>query len=133
MNWKEFTESEWQDYAKSWLIGLINTESSNSGASIIMLNFMGSAEENWKFIMCAFEFAKTDDELGHIASGPLEHFIGKFGTDYIDKIEELANNDSRFNRLLTGVWKHLSEDDIWNRIRVLQKKVVDPLPEYRDE
>jgi len=133
MDWKDLTEKDWKDYAQGWLTEITSPESGNYGESILMLNFMGSAEENWKFIKVAFELAKTDDELGHIAAGPLEHFMGKFGTDYIDEIEELADNDSKFNRLLTGVWKHLTDDTIWDRIRILQKRVANPLPEYQGE
>jgi len=133
MDWKNFTEKDWKEYARNWLIKVIDSESENSDTGILILNFMGSAEENWKFIICALELANTDAELGHLAAGPLEHFIGKFGEEYIDRIEELAEKDLKFNRLLTGVWKHLSVNDVWNRIKILQKRITNPLPEYSNE
>lgn len=133
MSWEEYTDNDWENYAKGWLLSLTSPDSEDVGQSIIMLNFMGSAEDNWKFILCAFEFADTDDKLGHIAAGPLEHFISKHGKEYIDIIEELAIKDPKFNRLLTGVWKHMTDEKIWNRVKVLQKRVNNPLVEYRED
>lgn len=133
MDYQNYTANEWNQFAANWLHAMSNSDQGEIGQRIVMLNFMGSAKDNWKFILHAFELADSDEMLGHIAAGPLEHFISKHGPEYINLIEELAIKDSRFNRLLTGVWKHLAEEEVWNRIRILQKKINNPLKEYIDE
>ena len=51
-----------------------------------------------------------------IAAGPLEDLIAGYGAIYINRVEELARKNPRFNYLLGGVWKNSSSEDIWERV-----------------
>ena len=50
-----------------------------------MMNFTARPEHQWQFILAAVVHA-SDDELGHIAAGPVEHLLGKHGEKYIEKV-----------------------------------------------
>jgi hypothetical protein len=41
----------------------------------------------------------------------------------IDRVEELARKNPRFNYLLGGVWKNMMTDDIWFRVEKARLKV----------
>ena len=64
----------------------------------------------------------SDDELGHIAAGPMEHLLGKHGDKYIEKVEQRAEADPRFARMLAGVWKYVMSDHVWARVEALKAK-----------
>lgn len=59
------------------------------------------------FIQAAVEQARSDDELGAIAAGPLEHLLGHHGDRYIDAVEQLASISTPFARILTGMNKYI--------------------------
>src|SRR5271155_3899306 len=44
-------------------------------------------------------------ELGRLGAGPLEDFLNELGPEYIDVIEQLAAKNSRFRKVLKGVWQ----------------------------
>ena len=109
MDWDKLSDNDWNEFAKHWLADMTNNSSNGEySQSLLMLNFMGSSEANWKFIQTTINHAISDEELGHLAAGPLEHFISKHGKDYTDQIERVANSNEKFERLLTGVWQHLT-------------------------
>jgi hypothetical protein len=57
--------------------------------------------------------------------------LGRFDHEAIERVENQARQDPRFLRTLTGVWKHAMSDAVWARVRALQARVPDPLPECR--
>ncbi len=77
-------------------------------------------EENhqaaWEFVTRSFERKMSDKAFAVLAAGALEDLLSDFGTLYIDRIEQLARKNSRFNHLLGGVWKSSIADDVWDRI-----------------
>lgn len=97
-----------------------------SGA-VVLMNFTHPPEDQWAFIKAAVDAARSEDELGHIAAGPLEHLLGHHGSSYIDAIEDLARHNAKFARTTTGVWRYMMTDDIWARVQVIQKS-AEPLP-----
>jgi hypothetical protein len=76
----------------------------------------GDSEMLWQFIMAAYKRDLSDLVLANLAAGPVEDLIANFGAKYIDRIEELARQDPRFNQLLGGVWKRGGPGDIWDRV-----------------
>jgi hypothetical protein len=74
----------------------------------------------WKFILAAYsrDLGKADADF---AAGPLEDLLSQHGDKFIDRIEELALRDARFNFLLGGVWKHWTTDDVWQRIEAVRR------------
>jgi hypothetical protein len=91
------------------------------------MNFTATAEQQWAFIQAAVEQARSDDELGAIAAGPLEHLLGHHGDQYIGPAENLASASTSFARTLTGVNKYMMSESTWARVRKMQQAVVAPL------
>lgn len=74
-------------------------------------------EAVWEFIIRSFEREMSDRALAFLASGAVEDLLADFGEIYIDRIEELARKNPRFNYLLGGVWKNGMTDDVWTRVQ----------------
>lgn len=128
--WNALTESDWDMFAAAWINDLRGASSgsdSDVGQSVVMMNFTSTAEHQWRFLSAAMNHAESDDEFGHIAAGPLEHLLSKHGEDYIALIEERAASDPKFARMVTGAWKHMMTDDIWQRVQAIQAKCPNPL------
>lgn len=96
-------------------------------AAITMMTFASPPEDQWEMILEALRQAKDAEDLGHIAAGPIEGLLGRFGAESIGWVEREAASNPKFARALTGVWKYLMSDEIWARVQALQGKVRDPL------
>lgn len=122
--WDKLSDDDWSRFARGWieeLRGASATDEHDIRQSVVMMNFTARPEHQWRFILAALRFAE-DDELGHIAAGPLEHLLGRFGDQYIDQVERMAESDSKFAKTICGVWRYMMADDIWERIQALQSK-----------
>src|SRR5689334_18962570 len=98
--WATLTASDWDSFAKAWIEELRGADQSfNVGAAVSQMNFTATPEQQWTFIMAAMNHA-ADDELGHIAAGPVEHLLGHHGPAYIDEVERHADSDPKFARML---------------------------------
>jgi len=62
------------------------------------------------------------DAWGLLAAGPLEDLLGACGDEVIDRMEQLAKQDSEFRKLLSGVWQHGMDDELYARVQ----KASDP-------
>ena len=91
------------------------------------MNFTASPESQWSFLVKAVAHAQSEEELGHIAAGPLEHLLGKHGASMIDRVEQLAATDEKFARMLTGAWRYMMSDSVWQRVQAIQARVQNPL------
>jgi hypothetical protein len=126
--WDQLSASDWDAFARSWIAELrgVSSESQrDAGQSVVMMNFTAKPEHQWQFILAAVAHA-SDDELGHIAAGPIEHLLGKHGERYIEKVEQRAEADPKFARMLAGVWKHLMTDEVWTRVQALKARYAPP-------
>ena len=94
---------------------------------VVMMNFTAAADDQWQFIRGAVAYAGSDDELGQIAAGPLEHLLGWHGEKFITQVEQQAGADPKFARMLTGAWKYRMSDEVWARVQAIQARVPDPL------
>ncbi len=117
------TDTEWNSLIDAWIAASgtgKGTSDSDPGwwaiSTVIMFPINKKHHALWEFIIRTFEREMSDSAFGALAAGPLEDLLGFFGELYIDRIEELARQNPRFNYLLGGVWKHLSTDDVWRRI-----------------
>lgn len=138
-DWGKLSLSDWDTLAKGFLAELRlrksdpNTDNRVSMA-VTMMNFTAKPQQQWKFILAAVSLAGSDDELGHIAAGPIEHLLAWHGKDWIDSVDQQAAKDPTFARALTNVWRNQMTDDVWARVQTLQKQVTQPLqfskPEY---
>lgn len=128
--WQPLDPDAKVDFARAWLAELRDgppAGESEVGQAVVTMNFVAPPEQQWLFIQGAVVQAGSDDELGHIAAGPLEHILGHHGDRYIEAVEEAAAWDAKFARMLTGAWKYLMSDEVWRRVQAIQARVPDPL------
>ena len=83
----------------------------------------GDGDLLWEFILEVYKRDLTDKAIGVLAAGPLEDLLAKRGADFIDRIEELARKDPKFNYVLGGVWRNSMTDDVWQRVQAIRNHV----------
>jgi hypothetical protein len=97
----------------------------------------GSAEQaaNWDFVATAFDIRSGDDPkllwqlilaihsrdqsedvTCVLAAGPLEDLLAYHGPAFIEVVEQQANGDPAFAKLLCGVYRRSMSDDVWHRV-----------------
>jgi hypothetical protein len=128
--WSHLSAQDWAAFARSWLSelrGEPNERTDDYGQKVVLMNFTATAEQQWAFIQAAVELARSDDELGAIAAGPLEHLLGHHGDQYIGFAENLASASTAFARTLTGMNQYMMSESTWARVQKMQQAVVAPL------
>lgn len=130
--WDDLTDADWTAFAKAWnaeicridaplplpeLPWLLNDPPNTASEYVVPMNFTASADAQWKFILAAFRHG-NETTYGHLAAGPVEHLLGKFGDEYIPVLEELADDYPLFARMLKGCHQNRMSDDVWQRLRV---------------
>jgi hypothetical protein len=128
--WATLTPSDWDSFANAWIAELRGTtdQVSNVGGAVCQMNFTATPEQQWTFIMAALAHA-SDDELGHLAAGPVEHLLGWHGSSYIDEVERQAASNPKFARMLSRVWRYMMNDELWKRMEDLKAKYSGSNPE----
>ena len=58
-----------------------------------------------------------------LAAGPVEDLLVHHGAAVIDRVEQLARDDSRFNLLLGGVWPSSIAPEVWSRVEKARREV----------
>ena len=130
MKWNEMKPEDWESFANDWLKELRSAESNedaNFSQTVVLMNFTASADAQWKFIIASVAKAESNDELGHIAAGPLEHLLGWHGSEFIERVEQQAAQDVKFARAVTGLRKYLMSDEVWLRVKVVRESVDNSL------
>ena len=90
---------------------------------ITAMTFMSPPELQWEVILEAVRQAEDDNDLGHIAAGPIEGFLGWHGKDWIEQVELEASRNFKFARAVTGVWKYMMNDALWKRVEQIKSSV----------
>jgi hypothetical protein len=80
-------------------------------------------EQLWLFILAVNKREISPEVAAVFAAGPIEDLLGKQGAEFIDRVEELARKDPKFNHLLGGVWRSTMSDDIWQRVQTARNHV----------
>jgi tetratricopeptide (TPR) repeat protein len=123
------------DLIRAYLTALMEDDRDDPDGAVeamTALTFMAEPDEHWDIIRELIARAPDDDRvLQALAAGPLEGFLGRFGEAVIDQVEAEAARDPGFRHVLSGVWKHMMPDPVWERVRAIQATVPDPLPEMR--
>jgi hypothetical protein len=86
--------------------------------AITGMTFMAPADEQWEVILELVREA-PEGAIEAIAAGPIEGFLGRFGESVIDRVEQQAACDAKFQRILKGVWQHRMSDEVWARVQLL--------------
>lgn len=80
-------------------------------------------EQLWQLITAAYKQDLSDKAVAMLAAGPLEDLLAKQGPEFIDRVEELARKDPKFNHLLGGVWRSSMTEEIWQRVQAARLHV----------
>jgi hypothetical protein len=118
-SWRNATEEDVRALARAWA----DDVEQNVGQLIVMMNFTAPPELQWQFIVEAMLLAKTEDQLGDLAAGPMEHLLGKHGDAYIDLFESHAAADPKFAKAVRGVRKYMMSDENWRRIEAIKGRL----------
>ena len=91
--WDELADADWDAFALAWIAELSGDESrllpdlpvlfsdeaeTTASAFVVPMNFTASAEAQWRFIEAVYRLG-NDEAMGHLAAGPVEHFLSKHG------------------------------------------------------
>ncbi|HEX6741229.1 MAG TPA: hypothetical protein VF079_05475 [Sphingomicrobium sp.] len=127
---KDLDDSRIDALARAWIAARRRGEEAADDQvheSVVILTFAYSAETQWKFVTAAVALAaESIDELYAIAAGPFEGLMGKYGDDYIDRVEAEAARDPKFREMLHGSWQHLMSDQVWARVEAARGKPTLP-------
>ena len=80
-------------------------------------------EHLWRFITTVYKRDLSDTAIGVLAAGPLEDLLAKQGPEFIERVEELARKDPKFNHLLGGVWRNSMTVEVWERVQAARHEV----------
>ena len=70
-------------------------------------------------ILTILDIDSSELILGTLAAGPLEDLLSRHGVDVVDQIETESRRNPKLKVLLTGVWRNVIDEDVWNRIQAL--------------
>lgn len=119
--WEELEQSDWEAFAQEWIAALRGSSgASGTEESVVLMNFTAKPEQQWQFILAAVAHA-AEEELSHIAAGPMEHLLSRHGDRFIDEVERRAAADPKFAQMLSGVWKNMMTDEVWARVQALKR------------
>lgn len=80
-------------------------------------------ETTWLAILEILKRDLTDDQKALLAAGPLEDLLVWHGSAFINRVEDEAKVNARFNYLLGGVWRREMPQEIWERVEKARKTV----------
>jgi hypothetical protein len=83
----------------------------------------GDSDRLWLFILTTYRRNISDRVVSLLAAGPLEDLLAKHGPKFIERVEELARQDQKFNSLLGGVWQNTMTDEVWKRVQAARKEI----------
>ncbi|MBK7393296.1 MAG: hypothetical protein IPI64_08335 [Chloracidobacterium sp.] len=121
------TDAEWNEFIEAWIAGwpiADRTEAEKWAADAVTDWALEEKHEPvWEFITRAFGKEMPDTTFAILAAGPMEDLLSEFGPLYIDRVEELARTNPRFNELLGGVWRLSMTDEVWERVQKIRSIV----------
>lgn len=80
-------------------------------------------ENAWLVIQEIASREISKEIIANLAAGPLEDLLAQHGPAFIDRIEEKARNDSKFNLILGGVWQNTIMNEVWERVKKARNRV----------
>jgi len=126
-HWEKLTEEHWHKLAENWLRcirehGYECTHAHCNRWSQIIVNFgmFGTPKELWQFIKRIVAMAESEAEFEIIAAMPIEYLLGRFGPEYIDRVEAEVQTNSRLARAIKDCNQYQMTDEVWERVKALQ-------------
>jgi hypothetical protein len=74
-------------------------------------------ERAWQIIRRLCEKSPDEQFESILAAGPVEDLLSQHGPAFIERVEQEAAANPRFNHLLGGVWRLDMSDEIWQRVQ----------------
>jgi hypothetical protein len=110
-----------RDFVLAWTGG---GDASHSWASPELDDLVRDEPERaWRIILALSEQSPDDQFESILAAGPIENLLSKHGPAFIERIEQHASTNQKFNHILGGVWKSDMINDVWNRVQAARKQV----------
>jgi hypothetical protein len=116
------TKAELDSVAEGWIRYQLAAEGSTEQAGnwdSVSTAFdirAGEPKLLWQLILAIHSRDQSDDVRCVLAAGPLEDLLVDHGPAFIEVVEQQANNDPAFARLLCGVYRRTMSDDVWHRV-----------------
>lgn len=135
--WDDLTDGDWDAFARAWnaelcgeegpsrlpqLPWLLDDPPNTASEYVVPMNFTASANAQWKFIVAAY-WRGNEETHGHLAAGPVEHLLGKHGDEYITLVEQMADDDPMFAKMLRGCYQNQMSDEVWRRLCIARGDV----------
>ena len=76
-------------------------------------------EAAWRVIEDILQRDTSDAILSNLGAGPLEDLLVAHGGQFIDRIEQRAEKDTTFRKLIGVVWKNAMSEDVWKRLKAI--------------
>jgi len=76
-------------------------------------------EKGWQMIEEIRRRDGSDHILSNLAAGPLEDLLSSHGSQFIDRIEAICEDDQQLRKLLGAVWQNGMPDPLWARIKAV--------------
>lgn len=73
----------------------------------------------WEAILSIAHRQPSQRVLGMLSAGPLEDLIEQHGEAFINRIEQVANTDASFRKMLENLWES-GTPEVWQRIMAAQ-------------
>lgn len=80
-------------------------------------------ERAWPIILALSQQSQDDEFTSILAAGPVESLLSQHGPAFIERVEQRAATDAKFNHLLGGVWRSGMVEEVWNRLQAARKQV----------
>jgi hypothetical protein len=103
--------------------GLVRAWFAGDSESVMYDASTEEPETAWQAILEILKHELTDEQRSLLAAGPLEDLLAWHGATFINRVEEEAKLNPRFNHLLGGVWRREMPKAIWERIESARKEV----------
>ena len=113
------TNEQIKDLAESWILA----EGSEPAFSQLDDLLFDEPETAWLVILEIATRQLPEKLAAVFAAGPVETLLARHGQAFIDRVEEKARNDRKFNFILGGVWQNMMTDGIWERVKKARREV----------
>jgi|KBSSwiStaDraftv2_1062776.scaffolds.fasta_scaffold281883_2 hypothetical protein len=127
-HWESLSDEKWENLARNYLrCEETDYEDQDEdcltwGQIVTRLGMWGSAESLWHFLRLTLSLAETDRQLGGIAAGPIEYLLGRFGPEYIDRVENEVAENPQFAAAIRLCNQYMMTDEVWARVQKLQAR-----------
>ena len=123
-------DAEFNQIVDAWIAGETAHEDSSEREAnwwaierVMDWSLQHDGESLWRFILAVYQRNIPSNVAGVLASGPIEDLLAYDGPQFIERVEELARTDPKFNWLLGGVWRNAMTDDVWRRLQSARNQI----------